>query len=165
MTPTSAHPEARASSAAAIEAARAFVHANGYTRKQAQAYVSNLEAIARAGMEGNQRRRTEGEKNLKANLVQAHGGDEKAAEASYNLAVKKIAGYSEATREKLLNTGLAYDPAFLKDIAADQARVEPHKLVVGDGGTTERGEEGKGRGKFGKSGYGDAWNQLHGKGA
>jgi len=147
----------------AVEAARAFVNANGYTQKQAQAYVSNLDLIAKAGRDANATRRTEGEKNLKANLVQAHGGDEKAADASYNLAVKKMAGFSESTREKLLNTGLAYDPQFLKEIAADQARVEPHKLVVGEGGTTERGEEPRGQGKFGKGGYGDAWNQLHGR--
>jgi predicted DsbA family dithiol-disulfide isomerase len=145
----------------AVEAARAFVAANGYTQKQAQAYVSSLESIARNAQEISGRRRAEGEKNVLVNLAREIGGDEVAAKETYNLAVKHLSSnYSSTVRQKLIDTGVLYDAAFLKEAAAAQSKIEPHGLVTGDAGKGET-EKPKPQGKQGN--YSPEWIALHGK--
>ena len=124
-----------------VDDAKAFVHANGYTRKQAQAYMTKIESIAKAAAGRTEARKAQGEANKMQALTAAMGGDSKAADAAYNLAVKKLAGYSEKTRTALINSGVAYDPDFLKDIAAEQAKLEPKGLVLGEGGAAAGGDK------------------------
>jgi hypothetical protein len=144
-----------------VDDAKAFVHANGYTRKQAQAYMTKIEGIAKAAAGRTEARKAQGEANKMQALTAAMGGDAKAADAAYNLAVKKLAGYSEKTRTTLINSGVAYDPDFLKDIAAEQAKLEPKGLVTGEGGGAGGGD--KKPAVNGRQGnYSPEWQALHG---
>ena len=139
---------------------KAFAFANGLTRKQAQAYMSQLENIAKAAAGRTEARKAQAEANKMQGLTAAMGGDAKAAEQAYNLAVKKLAGYSEATRKALIDSGVAYHPDFLKDLAAEQLKLEPHPLVLGDG-AAGGGEREKPAGRQGQ--YSDEWNKLYGR--
>jgi hypothetical protein len=144
-----------------VDDAKAFVHANGYTRKQAQAYMTKIEGIAKAAAGRTEARKAQGEANKMQALTAAMGGDSKAADAAYNLAVKKLAGYSEKTRTALINSGVAYDPDFLKDIAAEQAKLEPKGLVTGEGGGAGGGD--KKPAVNGRQGnYSPEWVAVHG---
>jgi hypothetical protein len=143
-----------------IEETRQFVYANGLTRKQAQAHMSRLEAIARAAAGSAETRKAQAEANKMPALTAAMNVDAKAAEAAYNLAVKNMAGLSEETRKVLLDSGVAYHPAFLKDMAGLQAKFEPHGFVAGEGGAVGGGAQGaKPAGRQGN--YSEEWNRLH----
>jgi hypothetical protein len=145
----------------AVEAARAFVHKHGYTQNQAQAYVSSLESIARGAMEQGAKRKADNEANFMAALTREMGGDAKAAEAAHNLAVKYISSnHSPAVAQRLIDSGMAYDPQYLKEAAAVQARFEPHGRVDGDPGTgaaEKKAEQGR------QGNYNDEWVKLYGK--
>src|SRR5258706_1734020 len=99
----------------AVEAARAFVHANGYTQKQAQAYVSSLESIAKSARDATSRRKSEGDANKMPALVREFGGDTKAAEAAYTLGRKFISSHhSPPVRTNAIATGLACQRTHMK---------------------------------------------------
>jgi hypothetical protein len=144
-----------------VAEAKEFVHANGYTRKQAQAYMTQIESIAKAAAGRSEARKVQGEANKMQALTAAMNGDAKAADAAYNLAVKRLAGYSEGTRKALIDSGVAYHPDFLKDLAAEQAKFEPKGIVLGEGG--DAGGDRKPAVPAGRQGnYSPEWIALHG---
>jgi len=143
-----------------VEEARQFAFKNGYTRNQAKAYVAQLEGIAKAGLEARNNRVAEGEKNVAAALTKELGGDSKAAEAALNLAKKYLSTtYSPAVRQKLIDSGVLYDPAFLKEVAAAQAKLEPHPRVDGEGVAADTKKVSQGR----MGHYSEEWIKLHGR--
>ena len=146
----------------AVEAARAFVHKNGYTQNQAQAYVTSLESIARGAQEAGARRKEAADSNRMEALTREFNGDAKAAEEAYNLAVKHISSnHSPAVAQRLIDSGMAYDPGYLKEISVIQKKIEPRGLVLGDG---EKGGGPKKAAEQGRQGnYHDDWQKLYGK--
>ena len=143
-----------------VDDARKFVSENGYTRKQAQAYMTKIEGIAKAAAGRAEARKAQGEANKMTALTAAMGGDAKAADAAYNLAVKNMAGLSEETRKALIDSGVAYHPSFLKDMAGLQAKFEPKGLVLGDEGQLGGGPKKESAGRQGN--YSPEWERLHG---
>jgi len=143
-----------------VEEARKFVASNGYTQKQAQAYVSQLEAIAKAGQGAVEARKAAGEANVVPALTKELNGDAKAVEATLNLAKKYLSNtHSPAVRQKLIDTGVLYDPTFLKEAAAAQAKAEPHARVDGQSSLPEAAKVA--HGKMGN--YHKDWVEQFGK--
>jgi hypothetical protein len=146
-----------------VEAARQFAFKNGLTKNQASAYLAQLQGISKSGQEARDARIKDGEANVKANLAKEMGGDAKAAEAAVNLATKYLSStYSQAVRQKLIDTGILYDPAFLKEAAVAQAKLEPHPRVDGEVGGKDGVQREKARGKLGH--YSGAFTEAFGGG-
>jgi hypothetical protein len=146
----------------AIAEAQQFAHANGYTSKQAQAYVGRLEAIVKSARGSVESRKAQGEAKLMENLTREMGGDATAAEGARNLAVKYIStNFSPAVAQKLIDSGMAYDPQYIKEAAAAQAKLEPRHVVHGDGGEVRGPGKEKSPGRQGN--YSPQWNDLYAK--
>jgi hypothetical protein len=147
-----------------VEEQRQYYFDHGFTMKQAQADIERIQATVKNGLAAREARLADAEKNYKANLVQAVGGDMKVAEGTENLAKKFIrATFSEKSRQELVDSGRIFDPQFIIDMANAQKRAEPRRRIDESGAPsyeTPPGEEPRGKFAGTKGGYSTGWNEA-----
>lgn len=136
----------------ALNAWKEIAWKNGMNSRQAEAAWAYVKGLGTVGMARQAQAMQIAKDTLSSNLAQAYEAESpstSAAEGKARAAQGYFAKFMESTGTKaaLEQSGLAYDPAFVKGVAALMQSVAPPT----GGGTTVGGGSGRGLGAFGDS--------------
>lgn len=134
----------------------------GLTKSQAQKVVQTLTGMVKQGSSQIQEKLKAAEQSFPERMAEAAGG-EKAAESAINLAKKFLIRIGDKnTMQTIRDSGLLYNPAFMKKAAEFEKALGDSPFVDGQGndGSGAGGNNQNTRGAMGN--YSSDWVKMHG---